>query len=196
MTPTSSPVLPRSVVPDARLAEVTSQLLPQENVTAWLEVDLNGGLHFVKSAIILTDQRVLSSDGPEKSWRSWPLADALSLKLGDHAGVGTLELSRPGARLAVWRFTLGLQAAASRWVAQFEAQQAQRMQADEGAPLQTRLAGGVCPVCQTVMGQDDEDCPSCSREDLTPPSTWTLFKLWRFARPYQGSLLAGFWLEF
>ena len=138
--------MPRSVVPDAWLAEVTSQLLPQENVIAWLEVDLNAELHFVKSAIILTDQRVLSSDGPEKSWRNWPLAAGLNLKLSDHAGVGTLELSRPGARLAVWRFTLGLQAAASRWVAQFEGQQSQRLQMAEGTALQTRLAGAVCPV--------------------------------------------------
>ena len=44
------------------------------------------------------------------------------------------------------------------------------------------------------MSEDDEDCPSCGREDLAPPSTWTLFKLWRFARPYQRSLLAGFLL--
>jgi ATP-binding cassette subfamily B protein len=28
----------------------------------------------------------------------------------------------------------------------------------------------------------------------TPPSTWTLFRLWRFARPYRGQLLAGFGL--
>ena len=25
-----------------------------------------------------------------------------------------------------------------------------------------------------------------------PPSTWTLLRLWRFAKPYQGQLLAGF----
>jgi ATP-binding cassette subfamily B protein len=28
----------------------------------------------------------------------------------------------------------------------------------------------------------------------TPPSTWTLFRLWRFARPYHGQLLLGFLL--
>ena len=27
-----------------------------------------------------------------------------------------------------------------------------------------------------------------------PPTTWTLFRLWRFARPYRGMLLAGFLL--
>jgi ATP-binding cassette subfamily B protein len=29
-------------------------------------------------------------------------------------------------------------------------------------------------------------------KEQAPPSTWTLFKLWRFARPYQGQLLLGF----
>ena len=28
----------------------------------------------------------------------------------------------------------------------------------------------------------------------TPPSTWTLFRLWRFAKPYKWRLLAGFLL--
>ena len=52
----------------------------------------------------------------------------------------------------------------------------------------------VCPVCQASMSEDDDECPVCSREDLNPPSTWTLLKIWRFARPYKRSLLAGFLL--
>jgi ATP-binding cassette subfamily B protein len=122
------------------------------------------------------------------------LQPGLALKLTDHAGVGCLALSSAEGQLAVWRFTLGLQAAVARWVAQFESQLAQWVSAEQGHPLQSVLTGSVCPVCQTVMSEDDEDCPSCGREDLAPPSTWTLFKLWRFARPYQRSLLAGFLL--
>jgi ATP-binding cassette subfamily B protein len=41
---------------------------------------------------------------------------------------------------------------------------------------------------------DQEECPACSSENLTAPSTWTLFRLWRFAKPYKGQLLAGFLL--
>ncbi|MEG7685983.1 hypothetical protein, partial [Listeria monocytogenes] len=44
------------------------------------------------------------------------------------------------------------------------------------------------------MSEDDDECPVCSREDLNPPSTWTLLKIWRFARPYKRSLLIGFLL--
>jgi ATP-binding cassette subfamily B protein len=197
MTSTSTlAVASRQVLPDAWQVEVHSCLQPQENATAWLEVDLDGSLRFVKSAIILTDQRVLSRLEGEKNWSSWAFQPGLSLKLTDHAGVGSLALTNADGQLAVWRFTLGLQAAVTRWVAQFESQLAHQQApsggSSEGRPLQAVLSGSVCPVCQTVMGDEDEECPSCGREDLAPPSTWTLFKLWRFARPYQRSLLAGF----
>jgi ATP-binding cassette subfamily B protein len=38
----------------------------------------------------------------------------------------------------------------------------------------------------------EEQCPQCSRELETPPSTWALLRLWRFARPYRWELLGGF----
>ncbi|PUE11042.1 ABC transporter [Limnohabitans sp. T6-5] len=192
MISTPSSVLLRQVVPDAWQTEVSAHLHSDENALACLEVDLNGQLQFAKNVIILTDRRVLSPDGPEKSWRSWALQPDLSLKLSDHAGVGTLELSSPQGRLAVWRFTLGLQAAVARWVVQFESQLANLGSVSQGRPLQTVLTRSLCPVCQSPMRDDEDECPQCGREDLTPPSTWTLFKLWRFAKPYQGSLLAGF----
>jgi len=116
----------------------------------------------------------------------------LSLKLSDHAGVGTLSLDSPTAQLAVWRFTLGLQSAAVRWAGQFENQK--RQLSGHGTPLQHKLSVSVCPVCQAVMREDEDDCAQCGREDLAPPSTWTLLKLWRFAKPYKKSLFAGFLL--
>ena len=190
MIPTPASVLPLPGIPEAWQAEVHTLLQPQENVSAGLEVDLDGKLFFAKSLVILTDQRVLFGSGVQKTWQSWPLQPDLSLKLSDHAGVGTLALVSPSGQLAVWRFTLGLQSAAARWVAQFEKQQAQL--SGNGTPLQQSLSVAVCPVCQAVMREDDDECPSCGREDLAPPSTWTLLKLWRFAKPYKKSLFAGF----
>ena len=87
------------MVPDAWQAEVSSHLLSEENVSAWLEVDLDGELLFAKNVIILTDRRVLSPGDAEKSWQSWALQPDLSLKLTDHAGVGTLEAQKLSARL-------------------------------------------------------------------------------------------------
>ena len=140
--------------------------------------------------LILTDQRVLFCSGVQKAWQSWPLQPDLSLKLSDHAGVGALALVSPKGQLAVWRFTLGLQSAVARWVSQFENQRVQL--SGDGLPLQQNVLVPVCPVCQAAMREDEDDCPRCGREDLAPPSTWTLLKLWRFARPYKMSLLAGF----
>jgi ATP-binding cassette subfamily B protein len=190
MIPTPASVLTLPGIPEAWQAEVRNLLQPQENVSAGLEVDLDGKLFFVKSMVILTDQRVLFRCGVQKAWQSWPLQPDLSLKLSDHAGVGTLALASPTGQLAVWRFTLGLQSAAARWVSQFEHQRAQL--SGVGLPLQQNLSEPVCPVCQAAMREDEDDCPRCGREDLAPPSTWTLLKLWRFAKPYKMSLLAGF----
>ena len=50
----------------------------------------------------------------------------------------------------------------------------------------------VCPVCLSPKPANSETCPTCDPEDDKPPSTWTLFKLWRFAKPYQNQLLLGF----
>ena len=187
-------------MPEDWLAEVQSRLQPDENASAWVLVDLNGALKFEKIALILTDRRIFTASWREKNWQSWPLAEGQRLHQTDHAGVGQLELSDAQGRLAVWRFTLGLQEAVFRWVAQFEAQQSRRAEtlsgvpADlQGKPLQSAHVS-VCPVCQARLSEDDDECPVCSREDLNPPSTWTLLKLWRFARPYKRSLLVGFLL--
>ena len=188
MTPNTSSAS-RPVIPDAWHLEVKALFRPDENVSAFLEVDLNKSLKFAKTALILTDQRLLTRFADQKNWQSWDLQPHLSLKLSDHAGVGTLELIDDRERLAVWRFTLGLQAAASRMVGQLELLQSRDAQ---GVPLQKRLSGAVCPVCQAVLGEDEEECTSCGREDLAPPSTWTLLKLWRFGRPYRHQLLLGF----
>jgi ATP-binding cassette subfamily B protein len=98
---------------------VLSQVHLGENVLAWLEVDLNDELRFKKILVILTDQRVISIDGIQNSWNFYPLTPDLSLRVMDHAGVGTLALQQGSRRLAAWRFTLGLEAAVLRWKLRF-----------------------------------------------------------------------------
>ncbi|MFZ2220207.1 MAG: ABC transporter ATP-binding protein, partial [Rhodoferax sp.] len=51
-----------------------------------------------------------------------------------------------------------------------------------------------CPSCKAPLAPDQEECPICTKVLHTPPSTWTLFRLWRFAKPYKGQLLLGFCL--
>jgi ATP-binding cassette subfamily B protein len=185
---------------------VLSQVHLGENVLAWLEVDLNDELRFKKNLVILTDQRVISTDETQKSWNFYPVSSDLSLRVMDHAGVGTLALYQGARRLVAWRFTLGLEAAVLRWKLRFENHQqpsspstsflGKSLQGAEEEVFAEPAVGAMrhvlCPVCQNVVDEADEECPVCLEKEQTPPSTWTLFKLWRFAKPYQWQLLMGF----
>ena len=187
---------------------VLSRVHLGENVLAWLEVDLNDELRFKKTLLILTDQRVFSTDEAQKSWNSSPLSPDLTLRVLDHAGVGTLSMHQGATRLAAWRFTLGLEAAVLRWKLRFESQLGQAGtsgsfmgqslgaqgpdDADWVEPGVAQMRHVLCPLCQNVVDASDEECAVCLEKEQAPPSTWTLFKLWRFARPYQGQLLLGF----
>src|SRR5262249_6091367 len=104
-----------------------------------------------------------------------PLAAGQSLKLSDHGGLAFMELFDAARRLARWRFTLACNPPAVRFVEAFDREV-------------QRLAGHV------VLDEEDEGEESGFDfgEASTPPSTWVLLRLWRFAQPYQGQLLLGF----
>lgn len=179
-------------------------LSPGENVLSRLEVDLDGRLCFQTSTLALTDRRLLSRSDAKPSptaakdtqhvgksgWQSWELSPTLSLRHHDHAGVGTLELHDAAQRLAVWRFSLNVHAQVMRLVEQFE----RRLQAMQTGEAVAEDDSPRCPSCKALLPPDADECPTCHREVQTPPSTWVLLRLWRFARPYEGKLLAGFLL--
>ncbi len=163
------------IPPPSDLAGLAGQapLHPTENVLGALEVDLDASLRFGRGVMVITNQRLLARFPNETHWQAWSLhTPGLRMAHHDHAGVGTLELISPDGRLASWRFTLGHNPAALRLLACFE-------QAVQGVP----------------MAEAAQDAPTeAAPEDERPPSTWTLLRLWRFARPYQWQLLAGFLL--
>ncbi|HYR24896.1 MAG TPA: ABC transporter, partial [Aquabacterium sp.] len=165
-------------------------LVPGENVLASLTVDLDAQLRFAEGQLVLTDQRILSRAAGQTTWRAWPLSPSLSLHHLDHAGVGTLELHDSQTRLAVWHFTLTAQLQILRLSEQFE----RRLQTLRTGELPPDDETAQCPTCKAPLPPDSDECPVCSRELQTPPSTWVLLRLWRFARPYQGKLLTGFLL--
>ena len=161
----------------------------QENVLAQLSVDLDEQLRFAQGQLLLTDRRLLWC-GADGRWQDRALAADQALQHADHAGVGTLELCTATERLARWRFTLAANVQALRLVKRFE--QLQEARAHGHAPEgddPTR-----CPSCRNPLPDDTDECPICTRELNSPPSTWVLLRLWRFARPYQGQLLLGFLL--
>ena len=164
-------------------------LQPSEQILATLEPDLDAALRFSSSKVLLTTDRIISdSDG--HGWVSWPLTSQLTLHHTDHAGVATLALHNPQACLARWRFTLEQEVSAIRLMQHFERVQITRA----GQILSTDEAAARCPSCQSPLPEESEECPVCHRELLQPVSTWVLFRLWRFARPYRLQLLLGFFL--
>ncbi|SEK87312.1 ATP-binding cassette, subfamily B [Variovorax sp. YR750] len=157
-------------------AVLKNRLAVAENVLVTLTVDLDDQLRFASGLVALTDRRLISLD-PGGDWREWPLTDAaLELRLSDHSGVGTLDLTGPSGRLARWRYTLAGQVAALRLLKLFG----------------QRMAGVSKETPEAVETADGED--SADTELQTPPSTWVLLRLGRFAKPYRKQLIAGFLL--
>jgi ATP-binding cassette, subfamily B, bacterial len=114
----------------------------------------------------------------------------------DYSGVGSLELLDENSLLVRWRYTLGGDAAARRLADHFNQQ------------LDLKLTGrqhqlnaeveAMCPRCGAALDAPlppgQVECATCRGENAAPPSTWTLFRLWRFAKPYKWRLLTGFLL--
>ena len=170
--------------------DLLSQLIDAEEVLAWVEIDLDSKLHFTRELVLITNRRVLAKTHAEGAWHEWNYRKGLVLERHDHAGVGSLELHDGSVRLARWRYTLGQNIAALRLLDQFEQQLAAHISGL--AVVHSPLA--VCPNCKAPLDPEHEECPICTKEIHTPPSTWTLFRLWRFTKPYSKQLLAGFLL--
>ena len=181
------PALPMEL-PKRWRDDVNGLLLPTEHVCALLELDLDPQLNFVNGLVLVTNLRLIFHNGAASVWQSWPYAHGLHLQHHDHAGVAHLDLMGNKGRLATWRFTLGQNLAALRLVDQFQAQCESNL---TGRALVPAIKN-VCPTCKAPLEPEQDECPICTKEVHTPPSSWTLFRLWRFAKPYQGQLLLGF----
>ncbi|CAN5846191.1 ABC transporter ATP-binding protein [soil metagenome] len=175
-------------LPEKWRSETEAQLSSDENVLSAVEVDLDARLHFVKGLIVVTNRRLLAKSPGESVWHDWPYSQGLRMQHHDHAGVGHIELSDDNGRLASWRFTLGQNLLAIRLLDQFKEQLESHL---TGKPV-VHAELNVCPSCKAPLEPDQDECPICTKVIYTPPSTWTLFRLWRFAHPYRWQLLAGF----
>jgi ATP-binding cassette subfamily B protein len=191
MTPTAQNIAGNEpALPGHWAAELAPLLASNEKTQAWVEIDLDPRLKFANGLVVVTDQRLLARSPGDTNWREWPLHAGLTLNHLDHAGVGTLELLDANGLLATWRYTLSRNLAALRLISEFELQRDSRA---SGQPM-LRSTDETCPNCNAPLPPGEDECPLCHREALAPPSTWTLFRLSRFAKPYKWQLLAGFLL--
>ncbi|MGZ8256549.1 MAG: ABC transporter transmembrane domain-containing protein, partial [Gallionella sp.] len=160
---------------------------PLPEILARLEINLSTALHFERTLLLLTSQGLISLNA-QGELREFSYRDALELTQHDHAGVGTLTLADSTKTLAHWRYTLSVDAAASAFIKQF----AQQRDCFLTGTAIVSPAATQCEKCGATLL--NEHCPQCDNDIEVAPSTWTLFKLWRFARPYRWQLLSGFLL--
>lgn len=161
-----------------------------------VEIDLNKHLHFEKSTLSLVTfahdsaQLVLLQTHPYQEATHWQLHADFHLQLTDHAGVGHLSMYSQEKLIHTWHFTLAINALVTQFRDQF-------IQRSELAKKIHSLAlipknDFICPLCQNILHSAQSGCLVCDSETEIPPSTLTLLKLWRFARPYKKDLFLGF----
>jgi ATP-binding cassette subfamily B protein len=177
-----------TVLPDPWRSEIVAALGDGESVIASLELDLNLQLRFDQGVVVLTDRGLLAKAAGDAAWRRWEFRPGLQLEHRDQAGVGTLDLRDENGLLARWRHTLGRDAAVRRLIVQFQEQ----VRAMVGNRPVVPPPHAVCPICENPIPAGQEECPACAKTVHAAPSPWTLFRLWRFAKPYTRPLLAGF----
>ncbi|MGV0999401.1 MAG: ABC transporter transmembrane domain-containing protein [Fluviibacter sp.] len=194
-TPSLQAALPArssALVPELWQAALATRLGAKETVLAAIETDLDASLQFGRGLLCLTNQAIYALT-PAGEWTQWAMSPDLSLKLADHAGIATLDLLTPVALMARWRFTLAQNPAALRFVRQLDALREKSRQGSATVPVtEAAEEPALCPNCWVPLPPDQAECPACYSENLTSPSTWTLLRLWRFARPYKKELLIGF----
>ncbi|RTL29100.1 MAG: ABC transporter, partial [Rhodocyclaceae bacterium] len=177
-------------VPDSWRPLLDKALQAGEKVLASLNLDLDAALQFRSGLVALTDRRLLAWDLQAKDWQVWTFRNGMALRHRDHAGVASLDLVDGDGKLAGWRFTLAQDPAARNLADRFHAQLECVLAGRQPTPPEPL----TCPTCDAPLPPGTDECPTCAREIHTPPSTWTLFRLWRFVQPYKKQLLAGFLL--
>lgn len=184
-------------LPDYWHAAVQAQLSADQEIIASVEINLDADLHFNKQLLLLTKQGLLYISSPDSEQNSqkiavaeYPYRAGLSCQHHDQAGVGSIELFDGELRLARWNYTLALDPSVARFCKLFVQQLTSAL---SGEPIVAE-AMQLCPNCQQPLAANSNECAQCDSTIDAPPSTWTLLRLWRFAKPYQWQLLAGFLL--
>lgn len=170
--------------------ELSSLLDNNESTLAYLKVDLNTQLQFADGIIVMTSRRLIAKMRDEGAWQEWLFREDLKLIQRDHAGIGFLELQDTHKRLAYWRYRLSDHSVVNDFIESFNYQRDHFTQngTDFSSPF-------IVPEEKSnESAQSLLETSSSDESAEETPSTWTLLRLWRFAKPYKGRLLLGFLL--
>ncbi len=170
-------------LPEAWRQRLEMMLPTGDKLVAGFFTDLDAAGRFSSGYLALSHTALWFKPADQADWQCSPLGDDSELEQLDHAGVMRLTLCTPGQASTGWRFTL---ACAPRAVGLIRAFQDRAVIAAAVSPDSVSFADKLPDPDGAGEGLDGE-----SRE-AAPVSTWVLFRLWRFARPYRWSLLAGF----
>jgi ATP-binding cassette, subfamily B, bacterial len=159
-------------------------LLIGEKILVRLTTDLDDRLQFLSGELVLTSERLLYACGPSQSnaavasVRSWPIAFNLQLLHTDHAGVGSITILEQGCLQATVRFTLG-----------------QNLQALALVKAFTAFQDNNNYLPESILQDNTEESASDAAVVVSHGHpTWSLLRLWRFAKPYRLQLFLGFFL--
>jgi ATP-binding cassette subfamily B protein len=177
---------PWKTLPRGRHDDVAAQLESGETLLAWFEPDLDRELRYAEELVLLTDRRVLSRVA-SGAWQAWPLGPDVTFHSEERTGLGQLELTGPGGRVAYWRYTAGRAAAARSLGQRLAALHASRNGAAQSA------GETVCPSCGATISAEDGQCPACAPAP-NRASVSALFRLIRFARPVAGIIVVAFFV--
>ena len=178
---------------------IESHLVPGEIAITSLEPDLNNGLNYESSLVVLTSKRVLSftwsrstelnqrATTPPQSTLAFALDPNMRFRSKDHAGLGKLELVNAAGRVAIWRYTVSRAEGVRRIIDRLDALQ-------RGLPIATAAAPSTeheCPLCGAPFDPQLTTCPECVTSTAMPPMK-SLLRLMGFARNHLGMSILGF----
>ncbi len=178
---------------------IESHLVPGEIAITSLEPDLNNGLNYESSLVVLTSKQVLSftwsrstelnqrAATPPQSTQAFALDPNTRFRSKDHAGLGKLELVNAAGRVAIWRYTVSRAEGVRRIIDRLDGLQ-------RGLPIATAAAPSTeheCPLCGAPFDPQLTTCPECGNSTALPPMK-SLLRLMGFARNHLGMSILGF----
>ena len=172
-----------------------SRLGDGEAAQAYFTHDLDEGLRYAQSALVLTNRRLLhlpaeaaqpalkkSAGAPQDpaAAQAWPLAADLAVTASAYTGTGAIELREAGRLLARWQYTIARHADACAFVKTFNA----------------LASGAAVPENGGGNGLPEPAEPADGIPEIGPATTMqSLGRLIAFSRPWYGLFFLSFVLS-